>query len=612
MIAGTIALGTILAPAGWVVADTGPSTDGTSGPTVEFEWDGESLEAATAIVAGGAEGLDMRATPSRDGEVVATIPNGTVVALRIAEVDTVDEGGHRWWPVSYGGESGWVSGRYLIDATGLPAGTVPFEFDGESLSDAAARVRAVDGLRLRAEPSWGAEVIGHIPNGTVVDLWIDETDTVNDPDGVTRWWPVEYDGSRGWVSGYYLTSVSGDTAPTPEATSPAGPRRQFSWSGGELEGATAVVVGDGESVNMRAEPSKSGAIVSRVADGTRVNLRISHVDSVLDDDGVTRWWPVEVGGTEGWISGFFLSDGSTDGSSRPDGSDIFPAGTTALVQTQSGGGAKLRSSAGVDGTQIGSVAERSQVTILRGPVSHDNSHNGWFEVRTADGQTGFIDGDLLVLIATPAATSVPPTTEATATETAEPTTPTATATEPAGDETSTATSSTETPQSQRTPTATATTTPDDEPTAEPTQATQPPRSSSQFVLPVSGAVQTQGFGCSSLGFYPYNPDWGCGVHDGIDFAAPAYTPIVAVADGTVVTAGWCDCGLGYYVEIDHGNNVHTIYGHMATQPYVSVGQRVTQGETIGPVGSTGLSTGPHVHFMVQVNGVSQDPARYLP
>ena len=55
-----------------------------------------------------------------------------------------------------------------------------------------------------------------------------------------------------------------------------------------------------------------------------------------------------------------------------------------------------------------------------------------------------------------------------------------------------------------------------------------------------------------------------------------------------------------------------VYGHMATQPTVRAGQKVTQGQQIGPMGSTGLSTGPHVHFMVQVNGVSQDPARYLP
>jgi murein DD-endopeptidase MepM/ murein hydrolase activator NlpD len=159
-----------------------------------------------------------------------------------------------------------------------------------------------------------------------------------------------------------------------------------------------------------------------------------------------------------------------------------------------------------------------------------------------------------------------------------------------------------------TPTATSATTP----TPTPTQAPSREVSSAGFIMPVQGATLTQGFGCSSLGFYPYNPDWGCGVHDGVDYAAPSYTPIYAVADGTVVTAGWCDCGLGYYVEIDHGNGVHTIYGHMATQPTVRAGQTVTQGQQIGPMGSTGLSTGPHVHFMVQVNGVSQDPARYLP
>jgi murein DD-endopeptidase MepM/ murein hydrolase activator NlpD len=132
-----------------------------------------------------------------------------------------------------------------------------------------------------------------------------------------------------------------------------------------------------------------------------------------------------------------------------------------------------------------------------------------------------------------------------------------------------------------------------------------------FIVPVENATQTQGFGCSSLGFYPYNPDWGCGVHDGIDYAAPTGTPILASAAGTVLFSGWCDCGLGYYVELDHGNGVTTIYGHMASQPFVSAGQQVAQGETIGPIGSTGLSTGPHVHFMLQINGVSQDPARYL-
>jgi len=101
------------------------------------------------------------------------------------------------------------------------------------------------------------------------------------------------------------------------------------------------------------------------------------------------------------------------------------------------------------------------------------------------------------------------------------------------------------------------------------------------------------------------------VHNGIDLAAPLGTPIMAAAAGTVAEAGWCDCGLGYYVKIDHGNGLATYYGHMQSTPYVSVGQSVAQGETIGPIGSTGLSTGPHVHFMVQKNGVTVDPMDYL-
>jgi murein DD-endopeptidase MepM/ murein hydrolase activator NlpD len=155
------------------------------------------------------------------------------------------------------------------------------------------------------------------------------------------------------------------------------------------------------------------------------------------------------------------------------------------------------------------------------------------------------------------------------------------------------------------------------PTAAPgTQApvTQVPATNeadAQFIHPLASYTRTQGFGCSSLGFYSYNAEWGCAVHNGLDLAAPSGTAILASADGSVVAAGWCNCGLGYYVEIDHGNGYHTLYGHMASQPYVSVGQQVTQGETIGPVGSTGISTGPHVHFMIRIDGDAVNPEDYL-
>ena len=85
-------------------------------------------------------------------------------------------------------------------------------------------------------------------------------------------------------------------------------------------------------------------------------------------------------------------------------------------------------------------------------------------------------------------------------------------------------------------------------------------------------------------------------------AAPSYTPIMAADGGTIVEAGWCDCGLGYYVKIDHGNGLASLYGHMAEMPYVRVGQTVDQGDTIGPVGSTGLSTGPHIPWRFRRTG----------
>ena len=82
-------------------------------------------------------------------------------------------------------------------------------------------------------------------------------------------------------------------------------------------------------------------------------------------------------------------------------------------------------------------------------------------------------------------------------------------------------------------------------------------------------------------------------------------------DAWNTASGFCDCGLGFYVAIDHENGFETLYGHMAEQPPVTVGQRVNQGEVIGPLGSTGASTGPHVHFMIRLNGSTVDPLNYL-
>ncbi|MBO0902066.1 M23 family metallopeptidase [Jiella sonneratiae] len=98
-------------------------------------------------------------------------------------------------------------------------------------------------------------------------------------------------------------------------------------------------------------------------------------------------------------------------------------------------------------------------------------------------------------------------------------------------------------------------------------------------------------------------------HSGIDFAEPQGTDIHATAPGTVVKAGPFG-GYGNMVEIDHGNGVTTRYGHMS-KIFVSVGQKVGRTDAIGAVGSTGRSTGPHLHYEVRLDGRAIDPARFF-
>ncbi|OPY60313.1 MAG: Murein DD-endopeptidase MepM [Pelotomaculum sp. PtaU1.Bin065] len=99
-------------------------------------------------------------------------------------------------------------------------------------------------------------------------------------------------------------------------------------------------------------------------------------------------------------------------------------------------------------------------------------------------------------------------------------------------------------------------------------------------------------------------------HSGIDIGAGYGTAILAVADGVVTTAAYDAGGYGNYLIIDHGNGNKTLYAHMS-QMSVGVGQTVKQGQTIGFVGSTGMSTGPHLHFEVYVDGTRVDPLLYF-
>jgi len=120
---------------------------------------------------------------------------------------------------------------------------------------------------------------------------------------------------------------------------------------------------------------------------------------------------------------------------------------------------------------------------------------------------------------------------------------------------------------------------------------------------------TQGFGPTSYAAEPPYDGY-AHFHTGIDFGVPSGTAITAAASGRVVAAGWDDSGFGIRVLIDHGNGTRTLYGHLQSA-LVAPGDTVQAGQEIGLSGSTGNSSGPHLHFGVENNGRWVDPAPYL-
>jgi murein DD-endopeptidase MepM/ murein hydrolase activator NlpD len=125
-----------------------------------------------------------------------------------------------------------------------------------------------------------------------------------------------------------------------------------------------------------------------------------------------------------------------------------------------------------------------------------------------------------------------------------------------------------------------------------------------FVWPAAGNIT--GY------FHEVGNLWTKGYHEGLDIGASFGSVIRAAEDGVVVEAdtGW-NSGYGTYVKLDHGEGIVTLYGHMS-QLAAKPGQEVRRGQLIGYVGSTGASTGPHLHFEVRVDGAKLDPLLYLP
>ena len=120
------------------------------------------------------------------------------------------------------------------------------------------------------------------------------------------------------------------------------------------------------------------------------------------------------------------------------------------------------------------------------------------------------------------------------------------------------------------------------------------------VVPVTGRITSR---------YGVNESIRDHTHKGIDIAATRGTPILATASGKITFAGWSS-GYGYLVKIDHGNGVETYYGH-CSKLYVSAGDTVDAGEKIAAVGSTGNSTGNHLHFEIRLNGKQVNPESFV-
>jgi len=133
----------------------------------------------------------------------------------------------------------------------------------------------------------------------------------------------------------------------------------------------------------------------------------------------------------------------------------------------------------------------------------------------------------------------------------------------------------------------------------------PPTATGSYMWPSTSCyVVTSKYGWRTISLYGTAK-----FHAGIDIGAAMGTAIVASDGGNVIVSTY-DGGYGNYVMINHGDGRSTLYGHMSSRA-VSVGQTVTKGQVIGYVGSTGNSTGPHIHFEIRVNGGTVNPLKYF-
>lgn len=135
------------------------------------------------------------------------------------------------------------------------------------------------------------------------------------------------------------------------------------------------------------------------------------------------------------------------------------------------------------------------------------------------------------------------------------------------------------------------------------------RNLAKTVAPIPGVVGEGNFMWPTAGMITQRYSW---YHPAVDIANRSNPPVVAAATGSVVTAGWNGGGYGNYVVIDHGNGYRTLYGHLLNNSMVvKAGDKVSQGQKLGNMGSTGRSTGTHLHFEIITSGGKVDPLKML-
>jgi murein DD-endopeptidase MepM/ murein hydrolase activator NlpD len=126
-----------------------------------------------------------------------------------------------------------------------------------------------------------------------------------------------------------------------------------------------------------------------------------------------------------------------------------------------------------------------------------------------------------------------------------------------------------------------------------------------FEAPVRGVAMNSTFGLRKLSFEP-----AARMHEGVDYAAPKGSSILATASGQVVKEGLSP-SYGNFIEVAHGDGISSFYAHMKTATKLKVGDPVLAGEVVGFVGSTGHSTGPHLHFEIRKDGAQFDPSLFI-